>query len=93
MSRAVTMADYIYVGPDYRNMGPFVACPVCNHGQAWIVAAVDESSLELAWYGLDALCFSCYTRYKLACPADSLLLELPASDATEPPAEEPGASV
>lgn len=74
-------------------MGPFVACPVCQHGEAWIVAAVDDETFALAWYGLDALCFHCFTRYKLACPSDRMLIELGATDTTEPPAQEPGASV
>lgn len=75
------------MGPDYRGMGPFTACPVCAHGEAWIVVAVDEASLELAWYGLDAMCFSCHARYKLACPTDRIIVEPNAVKGETPPVD------
>ena len=70
---------------DARWAGPMPYCPVCRHPQAWAVVQIDQDTLEIEAYGLEVKCFGCGAVYSLACPGDTVRLEMP-----EPPLDERG---
>lgn len=72
---------------DARWAGPCSECPTCQQDLVQVIMRLDPESLAPGMFLLDAVCVECATLFRLACPTDRLLRELPDAEDEEAPTD------